>query len=80
VNRYAWRGSEIYDALVRDPQNKLLAALPPKTQLRYAEIRALVAGVTAIQGTGGPATVGRAGWSSWSRSAIPARRTSSPIR
>ena len=56
VNRYAWRGSEIYDALVRDPQNKLLAALPPKTQLRYAEIRALVGGVTAIQGTGGPAT------------------------
>jgi 5-methylthioadenosine/S-adenosylhomocysteine deaminase len=56
VNRYAWRGSEIYDALVRDPQNRLLGALPPKTQLRYAEIRALVGGVTAIQGTGGAAT------------------------
>jgi 5-methylthioadenosine/S-adenosylhomocysteine deaminase len=56
VNRYAWRGSDIYKQLVREPQNRLLAALPPKTQLRYAEIRALVAGVTAIQGTGGQAT------------------------
>ena len=56
VNRYAWRGSEVYQELVRDPQNRLLDALPPKTQLRYAEIRALVGGVTAIQGTGGQAT------------------------
>ena len=56
VNRYAWRGSDLYKELVREPQNKLLGALPPKTQLRYAEIRALVAGVTAIQGTGGQAT------------------------
>jgi 5-methylthioadenosine/S-adenosylhomocysteine deaminase len=56
VNRYAWRGSELYQALVREPQNKLLTALPAKTQLRYAEIRALVGGVTAIQGTGGQAT------------------------
>jgi 5-methylthioadenosine/S-adenosylhomocysteine deaminase len=56
VNRYAWRGSEIYQELVRDPQNLLLESLPPKTQLRYAEIRALVGGVTAIQGTGGQAT------------------------
>jgi 5-methylthioadenosine/S-adenosylhomocysteine deaminase len=56
VNRYAWRGSELYKQLVRRPQDKLLTALPPKTQLRYAEIRALVGGVTAIQGTGGQAT------------------------
>jgi 5-methylthioadenosine/S-adenosylhomocysteine deaminase len=56
VNRYAWRGSEVYRELVRDPQNRLLESLPPKTQLRYAEIRALVGGVTAIQGTGGQAT------------------------
>lgn len=56
VNRYAWRGSDLYKELVREPQNKLLGALPPKTQLRYAEIRALVGGVTAIQGTGGQAT------------------------
>jgi cytosine/adenosine deaminase-related metal-dependent hydrolase len=53
VNRYAWRGSDLYHRLIRDPQNVLLDRLPPKTQLRYAEIRALVGGVTAIQGTGG---------------------------
>jgi 5-methylthioadenosine/S-adenosylhomocysteine deaminase len=51
VNRYAWRGSEIYKELVRRPQDKLIGAVPPQTQLRYAEIRALVGGVTAIQGT-----------------------------
>jgi 5-methylthioadenosine/S-adenosylhomocysteine deaminase len=56
INRYAWRGSDIYQQLVRDPQNHLLDVLPPKTQLRYAEIRALVGGVTAIQGTGGAAS------------------------
>ena len=51
INRYAWRGSEIYRELVRRPQDRLIAALPQQTQLRYAEIRALVGGVTAIQGT-----------------------------
>ena len=51
-NRYEWRGTELYHTLVRDPQNKLLDAVPPWTQLRYAEIRALVSGVTAIQGSG----------------------------
>ena len=51
VNRYAWRGSDIYKELVRQPQNRLMDALPPQTQLRYAEIRALIGGVTAIQGT-----------------------------
>jgi 5-methylthioadenosine/S-adenosylhomocysteine deaminase len=55
-NRYSWRGSDLYKQLVREPQDRLLKAVPPKTQLRYAEIRALVGGVTAIQGTGGQAT------------------------
>lgn len=55
-NRYQWRRSELYHRLVRDPQNALLASLPPWTQLRYAEIRALVGGVTAIQGSGEQAT------------------------
>lgn len=50
VNRYAWRDSPEYHKLIRDPQNALLAALPAGTELRYAEIRALVGGVTAIQG------------------------------
>ncbi len=50
VNRYSWRASKPYRALVRDPQNELIPKLPKGTQLRYAEIRALVGGVTAIQG------------------------------
>jgi 5-methylthioadenosine/S-adenosylhomocysteine deaminase len=53
ANRYRWRDSEVYQRLVREPQNILLAALPPRTQLRYAEARALVSGVTAIQGASG---------------------------
>lgn len=56
VNRYAWRGSDLYRQLVRDPQNRLMATLPAWTQLRYAEIRALTGGVTAIQGSGKQAT------------------------
>jgi 5-methylthioadenosine/S-adenosylhomocysteine deaminase len=50
INRYAWRDSPEYHKLIRDPQNSLLAALPAGTELRYAEIRALVGGATAIQG------------------------------
>ncbi|HYJ73993.1 MAG TPA: amidohydrolase family protein [Kineosporiaceae bacterium] len=53
ANRYRWRGSDIYHQLVRDPQNVLLEKLPAGTELRYAEIRALVGGVTAIQGASG---------------------------
>ncbi|GAA3705392.1 hypothetical protein GCM10022399_22660 [Terrabacter ginsenosidimutans] len=52
-NRYAWRRSKPYQALVRDPQNILLTQVPPKTQTRYAEVRALVGGVTGIQGASG---------------------------
>jgi 5-methylthioadenosine/S-adenosylhomocysteine deaminase len=52
-NRYAWRGDDLYHKLVRDPQNVLLKELPRRTQLRYAEIRALVGGATAIQGASG---------------------------
>lgn len=50
ANRYRWRSSDAYHALVRDPQNVLLTKVPPQTQLRYAEVRALVTGVTGIQG------------------------------
>ena len=56
INRYAWRGSDLYHLLVRDPQDQQLAKLPPWTQLRYAEVRALVGGVVAIQGSGDQAT------------------------
>ena len=50
ANRYRWRSSDIYHQLVRDPQNLLLTKVPPRTELRYAEVRALVGGTTAIQG------------------------------
>ena len=53
ANRYAWRRSKPYQELVRDPQNLLLTQVPPKTQTRYAEVRALVGGVTGIQGASG---------------------------
>jgi cytosine/adenosine deaminase-related metal-dependent hydrolase len=55
ANRYRWRDSDIYHELVRDPQNVLIKKLPAGTELRYAEIRALVGGVTAIQGASGAA-------------------------
>lgn len=50
LNRYAWRASDQYHSLIRDPEDSLITSLPKGTQLRYAEIRALVGGVTAIQG------------------------------
>ncbi len=53
ASRYEWRASDLYHRLIRYPQNILLATLPPGTQERYAEIRSLVAGVTAIQGANG---------------------------
>jgi cytosine/adenosine deaminase-related metal-dependent hydrolase len=53
ANRYRWRASPVYRQLVRDPQNRLLEALAPQVQLRYAEVRALVGGTTAIQGASG---------------------------
>jgi 5-methylthioadenosine/S-adenosylhomocysteine deaminase len=53
VNRYAWRDSDEYANLIREPQNRLLTSLRSGTQLRYAEIRALVGGATAIQGASG---------------------------
>ena len=52
VNRYAWRGSTEYRDLVRNPANDLDDAGLKDEQLRYAEVRALVGGVTAIQGAG----------------------------
>lgn len=56
VNRYRWRASEPYRELVRDPQNALIGQVPAHTQTRYAEVRALVGGVTGIQGASGAST------------------------
>ena len=51
ANRYAWRRSAEYDAVVKQPWKRLTAEpslIPALT--RYAEARALVGGATAIQG------------------------------
>jgi len=53
ASRYEWRAGDIYHQLIRDPQDRLLTTLPTGTQERYAEIWALVTGVTAIQGANG---------------------------
>jgi len=51
ANRGRWRDSKEYAALVRGPMNKLKAVAGMGPVLtRYAEARALVGGVTAIQG------------------------------
>ncbi len=52
INRWAWRDSAEYKIVVRKPWDRLTG--PPASLLRdltrYAEVRALVGGVTAIQG------------------------------
>jgi cytosine/adenosine deaminase-related metal-dependent hydrolase len=54
INRQQWRGSSIYRALVRDPWDQLTSGGASKSvkkaMTRYAEVRAVVGGVTAIQG------------------------------
>jgi 5-methylthioadenosine/S-adenosylhomocysteine deaminase len=50
-NRYAWRGSDEYKLIVKEPWKKLTENPSLLRDLtRYAEGRALVGGVTAIQG------------------------------
>jgi cytosine/adenosine deaminase-related metal-dependent hydrolase len=50
-NRYAWRGSAEYSLVVKEPWKRLTANPSLLRNLtRYAEGRALVGGVTAIQG------------------------------
>jgi cytosine/adenosine deaminase-related metal-dependent hydrolase len=57
-NRYLWRGSDEYRQVVRAPWLQLTEVRPDQPSLlrtltRYAEARALVGGVTAIQGASG---------------------------
>jgi cytosine/adenosine deaminase-related metal-dependent hydrolase len=51
-NRYAWRRSDEYKAIVREPWARLTDAHDSllRDLTRYAETRALVGGVTAVQG------------------------------
>ncbi len=54
INRGQWRDSAIYQQLVRDPWDQLTkngkSPSVKKAMTRYAEVRAMVGGVTAIQG------------------------------
>jgi 5-methylthioadenosine/S-adenosylhomocysteine deaminase len=51
ANRYAWRRSREYGAVVREPWKRMTAEPTLlRTLTRYAEARALVGGSTAIQG------------------------------
>lgn len=50
ANRGEWRASKEYARLVKEPYGKLKDAKLVPTLTRYAEIRALVGGVTAVQG------------------------------
>jgi cytosine/adenosine deaminase-related metal-dependent hydrolase len=53
-NRYAWRDSRLYEQLIKVPNRHMDDVLTIKgARLRYAEIRAMVGGVTAIQGMNG---------------------------
>src|SRR4051812_9480332 len=61
ANRYAWRRSAEYDAVVRGPWSLLTGTAPADGThpsllpelTRYAEARALIGGCTAIQGASG---------------------------
>src|SRR6185437_1236269 len=54
INRGQWRDSKEYAALVKEPWSKLTkngtSASVKTSMTRYAEVRAAVGGVTAIQG------------------------------
>ncbi len=48
--RYQWPGDDGYEALISDPANAL-GALAGKALLKYVEVKAVIGGTTAIQGS-----------------------------
>ena len=50
VSRYDWPGHGSYEEMISDPANAL-GALAGKAHLKYCEVKAVVGGVTAIQGS-----------------------------
>jgi 5-methylthioadenosine/S-adenosylhomocysteine deaminase len=50
TSRYQWPGDRSYEGLISDPANAL-GALAGKAHLKYLETKAVVGGVTAIQGS-----------------------------
>lgn len=49
-SRYQWPGDRSYEGLISDPANAL-GALAGKAHLKYVEVKAVIGGVTAIQGS-----------------------------
>ena len=50
TSRYDWPGHGSYEGMISDPANAL-GALAGKAHLKYCEMKAIVGGVTAIQGS-----------------------------
>ena len=50
TTRYQWPGAHDYEARISDPANAL-GALAGKAMLRYVEVKAVIGGTTAIQGS-----------------------------
>jgi 5-methylthioadenosine/S-adenosylhomocysteine deaminase len=49
-SRYQWPDERSYEGLISDPANAL-GALAGKAHLKYVEVKAVIGGVTAIQGS-----------------------------
>ena len=49
-SRYQWPDDRSYEGLISDPANAL-GALAGKAHLKYVEVKAVIGGVTAIQGS-----------------------------
>jgi cytosine/adenosine deaminase-related metal-dependent hydrolase len=50
VSRYEWPGAHDYEARISDPANAL-GAMAGKALLKYVEVKAVVGGTTAVQGS-----------------------------
>jgi 5-methylthioadenosine/S-adenosylhomocysteine deaminase len=50
TSRYQWPGEESYEGMISDPANAL-GALAGKAMLKYVEVKAVIGGTTAVQGS-----------------------------
>ena len=50
ASRYQWPGDKSYEGMISDPANAL-GALAGKALLKYVEVKAVVGGTTAVQGS-----------------------------
>ena len=50
TSRYQWPGDKSYEGMISDPANAL-GALAGKAMLKYVEVKAVIGGTTAVQGS-----------------------------